>query len=106
MMAINNDINGINNDLLDKLISDIGSYNDDLLLMFNDIDDEFHGALKHIKCDVSRSLKESYEEISNNYKIINSNISSYVTDYANVKQAYLERGISIAKYLNSIEERK
>lgn len=105
-MAVNNEINGINNNLIDKLINDVGSYADDLLFILNSIDDNFNGAMNYINCDISVSLKESYEGISSNFKPVNSNILTYGTDYAKIKQAYVSRGLSIVNQVEAIETKK
>ena len=105
-MAINNEVNGINNNLLDDLIVDVSGYADDLLVILNSIDETFMESLGYIKGDINTYLKESYEGISNNYKRVNSNILSYGTDYARVKEAYVSRGLSIVKQVESIESKK
>lgn len=105
-MAINTELNGINNDLLDKLIVDVSTYADDLSLILNTIDETFLSSLSDINCDITHNLKESYDGISNNFKQMKLNILSYGTDYARVKEAYLSRGVSVVKQVNSIETKK
>lgn len=102
-MEINNLLNGINNDLMDDLIKDINTYADDILIIFNQINDSFVEGIDYFVCDIKESLKELYEIMSDNFKIINSNILSYGTDYVRVKQAYLNRGLSIVNQVNSME---
>ena len=105
-MTASNEINGINDNLLDKLIADVGSSADELLEILNKIDDEVSEAQKCVNCSSFVYFKEAYEGINPNYKIVNSNILSYGVDYAKVKEAYLARGLSIAKQVNSIDDKK
>lgn len=98
------EVNGIQETVMDKLILDICNYNDDINNTLNSIDEEFYKGLSSINCDISTSLKMMYEDIQQNYKLVNSNILSYSTDYAKVKDAYFERASSIVKQVTNMTD--
>lgn len=93
--------NGINIDLIDKLIIDIIEYSDDISKIFNDIDIQVSETLNFMPDDLKKHFNECYSDMSDNYQIVNANILSYSTDYAKVKDAYVTRGINIVKQINN-----
>lgn len=93
--------NGINIDLIDKLIIDIIEYSDDISKIFNDIDIQVSETLNFVPDDLKKHFNECYSDMSDNYQIVNANILSYSTDYAKVKDAYVTRGINIVKQINN-----
>lgn len=93
--------NGINIDLIDKLIIDIIECSDDISKLFNDIDIQVSEVLNFMPDDLKNYFNECYLDMSDNYQIINANILSYGTDYAKVKDAYVTRGINIVKQINN-----
>lgn len=93
--------NGINIDLIDKLIIDIIECSDDISKTFNDIDIQVSETLNFMPDDLKIRFNECYSDMSDNYKIVNTNILSYSTDYAKLKDAYITRGINIVKQINT-----
>jgi len=101
-----NEVNGINNDLLDKLIIDLTKYMDSINSIFNSIDEEVNKSYELLPSPVVETFKLTYEVIKENYSLVNYSIQSYCTDYAKVKVAYSNRDFDIAnqvKKFNSNE---
>lgn len=97
------EINGINIDLMDKLIIDLTRYADDINAIFNSLDEEIAKSYEHIPNPVIEKFKSTYEVIKENYSIVNSNIQSYCNDYAKVKGAYGNRDTNIGNQVRKFD---
>lgn len=103
------DINGVNTNLLDKLIVDINVLSDDINEILNQIDDDINTISEVMQSEVCNNIKANYDVFRTNFKIINSNIISYCTDYVKVKNSYIERAKTIAnqarEYAQEVERK-
>ena len=94
-------VNGINEEKLDKLIIDISNYADSINNTLNSIDELVSGIQKEFECTNSKKFRDHFLELRNNFKTVNKNILSYVTDLAKVKISYKDRVDKLVNKVNS-----
>lgn len=96
-----NEVNGIVENSLDRLILDVCDCADNLNGILNSIDEEIYILLGSVTSSVSNQFVAVYEEMKKNYKVVNENILSYGTDYAKVKNAYIDRNSSMVRQVEN-----
>ncbi|MBE6150032.1 MAG: hypothetical protein E7170_04855 [Firmicutes bacterium] len=104
MGFMNGEVTGIKENTLDSLVIHISDKADDIKRLFNSIDDEFNKIYNNFNCSVSSCFHTIYDEMKENYQIINENILSYSMDYAKVKNSYVEKNIEIVNQIKSFSE--
>lgn len=98
------EVNGISENILDKLIIEICDRADNIKAILNSIDDEIYKCLSNVESSATTQFKYAYEEMKKNYKCVNKNILSYSTDYVKVKNAYIERTSTITEQVGKFAE--
>lgn len=82
------DVVGINEQILDKLILDIYDYADRINRTLNSIEDVVAGSSSYFNDDVANSFRYKFEQLKLNFPMVNHNILSYANDLVKVKRNF------------------
>lgn len=94
-------LNGVNEASIDKLIMDICDLVERMNGTLNCIDELVDGTTTYFICENADLFRQNFASIKSNFPIVNKNILEYTTDLVKVKMNYNTRRETIIKELNS-----
>lgn len=82
-----NDTIGINEDMLNSLIIELGQYEDQLSDIFNNMEESAINAGTNFKCEGGKLLSQKFESIRNCFPQIKNNLETYQADLIRAKDS-------------------
>lgn len=93
-----NNVSGINEIAVDRMINDISLYADRIKRILNDIENVVTQTRSFYECDSATTYRNNFNQLAYNFKSVNQSILSYANDFANLKansKSRLESSASI-----------
>jgi len=87
----NQDWNAISDVGIDNVMLDIIEYATDINRILNNISDLISDTDKFFNCESGEEFRSKFEELKNDFPMMNENILSYNTDLLSVKVDYAKR---------------
>ena len=100
-MINHNEISGISEVGLNKLITDIYDYADASNRIINQINDLVYSTSEFFRSDSGDLYRKKFSRLCEEHSTIKNNILSYTSDFANVKAHYKNRNIVAADIIKS-----
>lgn len=82
------DVIGINEQAIEKLILDVYDYADRINNILNAMDDVVQGTTSYFNDDSSNNFRHKFEQLKINFPIVNHNIQTYGEDLVRLKNNY------------------
>lgn len=80
---------GVNEQVIDKLILDIYDYADRANIILNSIEDIIDNVPSYYVDSCSNNFRYNYEQLRQNFPIVVNNIKSYASDLVKVKNSFI-----------------
>jgi len=99
-------INGINSQLIDKLVIEIMDYADKINKIQNQLQELVGDTSTYFNSPSGTEFRKSFKEKEQNYQTMNQNILNYAKDFVKVKQVYNTQILNITDTLNKATSNK
>lgn len=83
----NNEAIGINEELLNDMIIELGNYEEQISEIFNGMEDSVANALSSYECSSNSIFSQKFSELKNNFPQIKSNLETYQSDLIRAKDS-------------------
>lgn len=93
-------ISGINEHLIDKLVIEIMDYADKANKVLNQIQELVDGTTLYMSSPCGTAFRTSFSALEQNYQTMNQNILNYAKDFVKVKEVYKTQVLNVVDTVN------
>lgn len=90
-LSRNDSIGGINESSLDNIILELGSSIDNIISLYQEIENLMYDSSEFFKGDAAESLRDKFSIFQKQFEIVKKNYTSYQDDLITIKATMLEQ---------------
>lgn len=103
-LSSNDSIGGINESSLDNIILELGSSIDNIISLYQEIENLMYDSSEFFKGDAAESLRDKFSNFQKQFEIVKKNYTSYQDDLIKIKATMLEQDNSNKSVLEGFSE--